>query len=92
MLVPPVFISHSLWNAKGLKQSTVHDVLSHVLGTQVLLVTETWLTSGSFPTNWSQYHLYYGSKAPGAFNRGSGGTTTGSGKNHSLECRHQKTM
>ena len=74
VLVPPVFISLSLWNANGLKQSTVHDVLSHVLDTHVLLITETWLTSGSFPTDWSQYHLY-GSKVPGAFNRGSGGIT-----------------
>ncbi|EPB89133.1 hypothetical protein HMPREF1544_04000 [Mucor circinelloides 1006PhL] len=52
----------------------MHDVLSHVLDTHVLLVTETWLTSGSFPTDWSQYHLY-GSKVPGAFNRSSGGIT-----------------
>ncbi|KAK4510247.1 histone acetyltransferase 1 [Mucor velutinosus] len=44
------------------------------MNTHVLLVTETWLTSGSFPTNWSQFHLY-GSKVPGAFNRGSGGIT-----------------
>jgi hypothetical protein len=72
--VPSVYVSLSLWNANGLKQSIVHDVLSHVLDTHVLLVTETWLTSGSFPTDWSQYHLY-GSKVPGAFNRGSGGIT-----------------
>ena len=71
--VPSVYVSLSLWNANGLKQSVVHDVLSHVLDTHVLLVTETWLTAGSFPTDWSQYHLY-GSKVPGAFNRGSGGT------------------
>ncbi|KAL0137360.1 Endonuclease/exonuclease/phosphatase, partial [Mucor lusitanicus] len=44
------------------------------MNTHVLLVTETWLTSGSFPTDWTQYHLY-GSKVPGAFNRGSGGIT-----------------
>ncbi|KAG1120986.1 hypothetical protein G6F42_012638 [Rhizopus arrhizus] len=68
------FMSLSLWNANGLKQSVMHDVLSHVLDTHVLLVTETWLTSGSFPTDWSQYHLY-GSKVPGAFNRSSGGIT-----------------
>ncbi|GAN11839.1 hypothetical protein MAM1_1083d11450, partial [Mucor ambiguus] len=74
VLVPPVSVSLSLWNANGLRQSTVHDVLSHVLETHVLLVTETWLTSGSFPTNWRQFHLY-GSKVPGAFNRGSGGIT-----------------
>ncbi|KAK4513038.1 uncharacterized protein ATC70_003749 [Mucor velutinosus] len=67
-------VSLSLWNANGLRQSTVHDVLHHVQNTHVLLVTETWLTSGSFPTNWSQFHLY-GSKVPGAFNRGSGGIT-----------------
>ena len=73
---PPstVNISLSLWNANGLRTSVVHDVLSHVLGTHVLLVTETWLTSGSFPTNWSQFHLY-GTKVPGAFNRGSGGVS-----------------
>ncbi|CEP10254.1 hypothetical protein, partial, partial [Parasitella parasitica] len=67
-------VSLSLWNANGLKQSVVHDVLSHVLDTHVLLVTETWLTSGSFPTNWCQFHLY-GTKVSGAFGRGSGGIT-----------------
>ena len=69
-----VNISLSLWNANGLRTSVVHDVLSHVLDTHVLLVTETWLTSGSFPTNWCQFHLY-GTKVPGAFNRGSGGVS-----------------
>lgn len=68
------FVSLSLWNANGLRASVVHDVLSHVLDSHVLLVTETWLTSGSFPTNWSQFHLY-GTKVPGAFGRGSGGIT-----------------
>lgn len=72
--VPPVTVSLSLWNANGLRQTAVHDVLSHVLDTHVLLVTETWLTPGSFPTDWPQFHLY-GSKVPGAFNRGSGGVT-----------------
>lgn len=72
--VPSVFVSLSFWNANGLNQSVLHDVLSHVLDTHVLLVIETWLTSGSFPTDWSQYHLY-GLKAPGAFNRSSGGIT-----------------
>ncbi|KAK4510882.1 uncharacterized protein ATC70_004659 [Mucor velutinosus] len=52
----------------------VHDVLSHVLDTHVLVVTETWLLSGSFPSDWSQFHLY-GTKVPGAFGRGSGGVT-----------------
>ncbi|KAI8646048.1 hypothetical protein BD408DRAFT_455940, partial [Parasitella parasitica] len=70
--VPPVFVSLSLWNANGLRQTTVHDVISHILDTHVLFVTETWLISGSYPIDWSQYHLY-GSKVPGAFNRGSGG-------------------
>ncbi|KAL9536515.1 hypothetical protein MBANPS3_012599, partial [Mucor bainieri] len=72
--VPPVFFSLSLWNANGLRQSTAHDVITHAANSHVLLVTETWLTSGSFPIDWSQYHLY-GSKVPGAFNRGSGGVT-----------------
>ncbi|CEP12101.1 hypothetical protein [Parasitella parasitica] len=67
-------VSLSLWNANGLRQSVVHDVLSHVLNTHVLLVTETWLLSGSFPSDWSQFHLY-GTKVPGAFGRGSGGIT-----------------
>ena len=44
------------------------------MNTHVLLVTETWLTSGSFSTNWSQFHLY-GTKVPGASGRGSGGIT-----------------
>ena len=74
VLVPPVFVSLSLWNANGLTQTTVHDVISHVLSTHVLFVTETWLTSGSYPIDWSQFHLY-GSKVPGAFNRGSGGVS-----------------
>jgi hypothetical protein len=67
-------VSLSLWNANGLRQSTVHDVLSHVLDTHVLFVTETWLLSGSFPSDWSQFHLY-GTKVPGAFGRGSGGVS-----------------
>ena len=74
VLVPPVNVSISLFNSNGLRQHTVHDVLSHVLDTHVLFVTETWLTSGSFPTDWSQYHLY-GKTVPRAFNRGSGGVT-----------------
>ncbi|GAN11787.1 hypothetical protein MAM1_0959c11387 [Mucor ambiguus] len=65
-------VSLSLWNANGLRQSTVHDALSHVLDTHVLFVTETWLLSGSFPSDWSQFHLF-GTKVPGAFGRGSGG-------------------
>ncbi|CEP09146.1 hypothetical protein [Parasitella parasitica] len=67
-------ISLSLWNANGLRQSVVHDVLSHVLSTHVLLVTETWLLFGSFPSDWSQSYLY-GTKVPDAFGRGSGGMT-----------------
>ncbi|KAI8636571.1 hypothetical protein BD408DRAFT_437811 [Parasitella parasitica] len=54
--------------------SDIPDVISHVLSTHVLFVTETWLTSGSYPIDWSQFHLY-GSKVPGAFNRGSGGVS-----------------
>ena len=72
--VHSLFVSLSLWNANGLRASVVHDVLSHVLNSHVLLVTETWLTSGSFPTNWSQFHLY-GTKVSGASGRGSGGIT-----------------
>ena len=64
----------SLFNANGLSQSTVHDVLSHSARSDVLFVTETWLTAGYLPVNWSQYHLY-GSKVVGANNRGQGGIT-----------------
>lgn len=38
-LVHSLFVSLSLWNANGLRTSVVHDVLSHVLNTHVLLVT-----------------------------------------------------
>ena len=66
--------SLSIWNANGLRASTIHDVLSHVLHTDVLFVTETWLTSGFLPVEWSQYHLY-GKKLINANNRGSGGVS-----------------
>lgn len=64
----------SLWNANGLKTTTIQDVLSHVSNSDLLFITETWLTSGYLPINWSQFHLY-GTKVPGAFNRGSGGVS-----------------
>ena len=68
------FFSLGLWNANGLRASVVHDVLSHALSVDVLLVTETWLTAGFFPTDWAQFHLY-GKKLSNAHNRGSGGVT-----------------
>ena len=62
--------SISLWNANGLRATTIHNPLS-----DVLLVTETWLTSPMLiPTNWAQFHLY-GKKVLNAHNRGSGGIT-----------------
>lgn len=66
--------SLALWNANGLRAATIHDVLSHVLHCDILFVTETWLTSGLIPTDWSQYHLY-GTPVVNANNRGSGGVT-----------------
>lgn len=71
-MLPSQSFSLSLWNANGLRATTIHGVLSHVLSTDILLITETWLTSGFLPVNWSQYHLY-GAKVANAHNRGSGG-------------------
>lgn len=63
----------SLWNARGLRNVTVHDALSHVSNSYVLLITETWLYSHSIlPTNWKQIHAY-GRKVVGANNRGEEG-------------------
>ncbi|KAI9309943.1 hypothetical protein BX666DRAFT_2100201 [Dichotomocladium elegans] len=63
----------ALWNANGLRATTVHDVLSHSRdAADVLFITETWLTSGLLPTNWSQYHLY-GKPVVNAHGRGSAG-------------------
>ncbi|KAG2192064.1 hypothetical protein INT47_006507 [Mucor saturninus] len=65
----------SLLNANGLKATTVQDPLSHTLFSDMLLITETWLTpSMLLPTNWPQYHCY-GQKVKNANNRGKGGIT-----------------
>jgi hypothetical protein len=67
--------SISLWNANGLRITTIQDSLSHVLDTNIFFITETWLTPPMLiPTNWPQFHLY-GSKVDNANNRGSGGVT-----------------
>ena len=63
----------SLWNANGLRMTTIQDSLSYVSSSHILFITETWLTSPMLlPTNWAQYHLY-GTKIPKANNRGKGG-------------------
>ncbi|KAI9352435.1 Endonuclease/exonuclease/phosphatase, partial [Pilaira anomala] len=63
----------SLWNANGLRMTTIQDSLSYVSSSHILFITETWLTSPMLlPTNWAQYHLY-GTKIPNANNRGKGG-------------------
>ncbi|CAO3703465.1 unnamed protein product [Rhizopus stolonifer] len=67
-------LSISLWNANGLRITTVHEVLSHCLSSTLLFITETWLLSPSLlPTDWMQYHVY-GVPVPSA-NRGSMGVT-----------------
>ncbi|KAG1442624.1 hypothetical protein G6F56_010990 [Rhizopus delemar] len=49
----------SLWNANGLRATTVHEVLSHCFSSSLLFITETWLLSPSLlPTDWMQYHVY----------------------------------
>lgn len=65
--------SLSLWNANGLRATTIQDVLYHV-NTSILFITETWLTAGYLPANWSQYHLY-GTKVLDCSGRGSGGVS-----------------
>ncbi|KAG0941712.1 hypothetical protein G6F29_002874 [Rhizopus arrhizus] len=63
-----------LWNANGLRTTTVHEVLSHCLCSTLLFITEAWLLSPSLlPTDWMQYHVY-GVPVPSA-NRGSMGVT-----------------
>ena len=62
----------SLWNANGLRMTTIQDSLNYASSSSILLITETWLTSPMLlPTNWVQYHLY-GTKIASA-NRGKGG-------------------
>lgn len=62
----------SLWNANGLRLTTIQDSLSYVRSSHILFITETWLTPPMLlPTNWSQFHLY-GTKIAKA-NRGKGG-------------------
>lgn len=65
--------SISLWNANGLRATSISDVLSHV-NTSILFITETWLTAGYLPAHWSQYHLY-GTKVLDCSGRGSGGVS-----------------
>lgn len=66
-------LSLSLWNANGLRVTTIQDSLSHVLNSDIFFITETWLTPPMvIPTDWTQYHIY-GSKVAKANNRGSGG-------------------
>lgn len=63
----------SLWNARGLKELTVHDVLSHVQKSYVLFITETWIYSPSkLPTNWKEFHAL-GRRVKGGKNRGEEG-------------------
>lgn len=65
--------SISLWNANGLKATTIHDVLTHSLFSDMLIITESWLSSPmQLPTDWQQFHLY-GQKVANANNRGKGG-------------------
>lgn len=63
----------SLWNANGLKATTIQDALSHTLFSNMLIITESWLSSPMLlPTDWTQFHLY-GQKVLNANNRGQGG-------------------
>jgi exonuclease III len=65
--------SLSLWNANGLRVTTIQDSLSHILYSDIFFITETWLTPPMLiPTNWTQYHTY-GTEVANANNRGSGG-------------------
>lgn len=62
----------SLWNANGLRLTTIQDSLSYVLSSHIFFITETWLTPPMLiPTDWPQFHLY-GTKVAKA-NRGMGG-------------------
>ncbi|KAI8984131.1 hypothetical protein BDF20DRAFT_815769, partial [Mycotypha africana] len=65
-------LSIGLWNANGLQQTTVADVLSHCSSMSLLLVTESWILSPSrLPTSWHQFHTY-GKPVQGGY-RGSQG-------------------
>ncbi|KAG2190861.1 hypothetical protein INT47_011781, partial [Mucor saturninus] len=66
--------SFSLWNANGLRATTIQDILPHVTNSDLLFITETWLTAGYLPANWSQYHLY-GTLVSNGNGRGSGGVS-----------------
>ncbi|KAI7865976.1 Endonuclease/exonuclease/phosphatase [Spinellus fusiger] len=52
-------VSIGLWNANGLQQSLVHDIMTHPHSFSMLFITETWLLSPShLPTPWTQFHTY----------------------------------
>ncbi|KAI9358865.1 hypothetical protein BD770DRAFT_320632, partial [Pilaira anomala] len=64
----------SLWNARGLKDTTVHDVISHTSMSYVLFITESWYYSPMrLPIDdWPQFHVY-GTKVKRGNNRGEAG-------------------
>ncbi|KAK4522115.1 uncharacterized protein ATC70_004654 [Mucor velutinosus] len=64
-----------LWNARGLRDTTIDDVLRYCQSFSVLFITETWLNRHPIrlPTNWQQFHLPGVTVAGGG--RGSRGIT-----------------
>lgn len=47
-----------LWNARGLRESTIDDVLRYCESFSLLFITETWLRHAAhLPTSWQQFHL-----------------------------------
>lgn len=63
----------SLWNARGLKDTTVHDVITHISTSYVLFITESWYYSPMrLPIDWPQFHVY-GTKVKRGNNRGEAG-------------------
>lgn len=56
---PLTSLTIGLWNARGLRDTTIDDVLRYCQSFSVLFITETWLHRPPIhlPTNWQQFHL-----------------------------------
>ncbi|SAL97383.1 hypothetical protein [Absidia glauca] len=49
----------SLININGLHKNAIHDLLQHTPTSDLLFITETWLSSpNKYNTNWKQHHTY----------------------------------
>lgn len=80
-------ITIGIWNANGLGNTTISDVLSHCNSFSILFITESWLLPPSLlPTTWTQIHTY-GKPVSNTY-RGSQGITALINPTCSIPIRH----